>query len=440
MGEAFGHRLRALRQERGLQQSDLAGPGVSVSYLSMLENGNREPTPRVLEHLSAVLGVDPLVLSGPTPRDQLSDSQKIQLAGAEFALSNGDPARAVEEFSALEAAVGLPASWGLARALEAAGRIDDALVALERVLGAAADEGDAALQCRAHIARSRCLLETGEDVASLQAALDAMNVVEEHGLTGTDEHAQAMSTLVGRYYTVGDLLNAETVARDLLNLVDAGSSWKARGSAYWNAAGVAEASGDLDKAVTYAERALALLSEGDDDRAWARCAIACAWFWMRHHDASTHLDAIDQLLTQAGRKLSTAGTDTDLAYLDTEQARAALLRGDTDTATRLATQALTRLGGEPRHETADTLLVLAQAQYQQGRTEDAARTADQLEMTLLSLPHNRMAAHTWRGLGDLHNSLGNHDAAYRALEHALNAHALPTLPTTSPQQQPRAKK
>ncbi|MFL6098573.1 MAG: helix-turn-helix domain-containing protein [Actinomycetales bacterium] len=432
MAEQFGQRLKALRLQRGLQQSDLSGPGVSVSYVSMLENGKREPTARVIAHLAGVLGLDPFELSGPTLADKLDDERRWALAGAELALSTGEHERARAEFAALEASVGLPASWGLARALEALGDLEAALTVLDRVVVGVGLTGDYLLLVRAHIARSRCFGEIGEDVAALEAAIEAATTIESHGLTGTDEHAQALSTLVGRYYTVGDLLNAETTARELLALVDAGSSWKARGSAYWNVAGVAEALGDLPRAVAYAERALALLSEGDDERAWARCAVACAWFWMRHPDAPEHLDAVDRLLAQAGSKLATSGTDTDLAYLETEQARAALLHGDPDAAVNLADRALERLGTQARAETADTLLVLAQAHLERGDHETSAALADQLELTLLSLPHSRPAAHTWRGLADTHKALGNHDAAYRALEHALNAHALPTLPTTSP--------
>jgi tetratricopeptide (TPR) repeat protein len=157
---------------------------------------------------------------------------------------------------------------------------------------------------------------------------------------------------------------------------------------------------------------------------------------MRHPDALDHLNAVDQLLTQAGNKLAASGTDIDLAYLETEQARAALLHGDPDAALDLAGRALERLGSQPRAETADTLLVLAQAQLERGDHAAAGALAEQLEVTLLSLPHSRPAAHTWRGLADTQRALGNHDAAYRALEHALNAHALPTLPTTAARRTP----
>lgn len=49
----IGRRLRDLRRERGLKQSDLAGEGLSVSYLSLLESGKRPLTPAILRRLAA---------------------------------------------------------------------------------------------------------------------------------------------------------------------------------------------------------------------------------------------------------------------------------------------------------------------------------------------------------------------------------------------------
>jgi transcriptional regulator with XRE-family HTH domain len=428
MAETFGQRLRRLRAERGLQQADLVGPRVSISYISMLENGNREPTARVIEHLAAVLGVDAVELSGPAAAADMSEADRLALASAELLLAHGDWEGARAEFSALERSLGLPAAWGLARAQEALGQIEGALDTLERVVAGADAVGDGALIVRAHIARARCLSEQGEDVASLEAARAAVHAASEHGLEGTDEHVQAMSTLVGGLYSVGQYADAELVAADLIRLVDSGSSWRARGSAYWNAAGVAEARGDLTTAVAHSERALALLSEGDDERAWARCAVACAWFWMRHESAPQRLPEIERLLRMAGDKLRLSGTALDLAYLETEQARAALLAGDGAAAVLLAESALGRISAEQRSERATTLLVLAEARLAVEERDAARAAAEQLELTLMTLPSGRGTAITWRGLADVWKRLGNADAAYRALEEALNAQAISPSP------------
>lgn len=429
MPETFGQRLRALRVERGLQQGDLAGPGVSVSYISMLENDNREPTARVLDHLAEVLSVDVPTLTGPVPADELTVGDRLALATAEVSLAHGDHADALAAFAALEPRHGLPATWGRARALDALGRLDEAAELMASVAARAGAEGEHLLALRALIKRSRCLQEAGEPVAALDCSLAAVATVDAHGLAGTDEHAQAVAGLMGCYYEVGDIANAERIARDLLAVVDAGGSWSARGSAYWNAAGVAEAAGDMDTAVAYAGRAVALFSEGDDERASARCAIAYAWFWMRHPAARDHLDDVDRALASAEAKLATSGTSLDLVYLDTEKARAALLRDHPPDAADLAQRALDRLGADPVPETLDTLLILAEAYLALVDLDEARGLCDRLEMTLLALPATRASAQTWRGLADAWKRLGEPDAAYRALERALDVQTITASPT-----------
>ncbi|MFM2044697.1 MAG: hypothetical protein RLY86_3273 [Pseudomonadota bacterium] len=56
--KAFGAHLRAVRTEKGLTQEDLAHrTGVSVGYLSQLENGRRNPSLLLMLALGEALGV-----------------------------------------------------------------------------------------------------------------------------------------------------------------------------------------------------------------------------------------------------------------------------------------------------------------------------------------------------------------------------------------------
>lgn len=56
---ALGRRLRRLREERGLRQSDLAGGTLSAAYVSMIEHGRRRPSARVIADLAGRLAVHP---------------------------------------------------------------------------------------------------------------------------------------------------------------------------------------------------------------------------------------------------------------------------------------------------------------------------------------------------------------------------------------------
>ncbi|MDP3406312.1 MAG: helix-turn-helix transcriptional regulator [Brevundimonas sp.] len=56
----FGKNVRALRDEAGLSQEELAfRAGMKRTYLSDLERGTRNPTVRALGRLAAALNVPP---------------------------------------------------------------------------------------------------------------------------------------------------------------------------------------------------------------------------------------------------------------------------------------------------------------------------------------------------------------------------------------------
>lgn len=429
MADGFGVRLRRIRTDQGLRQSDLAGPGISASYISMLETDKREPTPQVVMALAQRLNVSESALIPVEDGADLPIEIRRRLASAEMALRHGDAAFARTTFTELLPLAGLEAAWGLARAEEAIGQLEVALLVYAQVENSARISKDGLRAVRASIAMARCLAQTGDEFRAIGILDGALLTIDEFGLTGSDEHVQAVSALMGAHYSANQFGEATRIAKSLLTMVDDGGSWKARGSAYWNAAGVAEAAGDVVLATKYAERAVALMSEGDDERALARCSVACAWFWLRHPDGSQQLDRIELLLKNAHGWLERCGTVLDLGYAETELARVALLRGDSASALRWARLASDRFGREPRSQAPDTLLVTAEAQMLGGDSTGARITADALEMTLKGLPHTREISMAWRGLADLLKRLGDPESAYRALEGALQANNVDSAPS-----------
>ncbi|MCW2545317.1 MAG: transcriptional regulator, family, partial [Frankiales bacterium] len=133
---AFGERLRAQRQAQGMTQAELTGPGVSASYLSLLEAGHRQPTTKVVAALAARLGVDArFLLTGEdsTQREEL----ELEVRFAELALLSGDAAEARRALDRLAASTPAedPLRWrvdhGLARAQERCGDLEAAIEGLE---------------------------------------------------------------------------------------------------------------------------------------------------------------------------------------------------------------------------------------------------------------------------------------------------------------------
>lgn len=59
--EVFATNLRRIRNAKGLSQDDLAyEAGISRSYLSQLEKGGFYASLKIIEKLSATLGVEPV--------------------------------------------------------------------------------------------------------------------------------------------------------------------------------------------------------------------------------------------------------------------------------------------------------------------------------------------------------------------------------------------
>jgi transcriptional regulator with XRE-family HTH domain len=426
--QTFGALLREVRLAHGLTQSDLTGPGISASYVSLLEHGKREPTAHVLAQLAARLGVDVADLTPVPAPAALPDETRWRLSGAELALVNGEPAYARAEFAALVQVAGLPAVWGLARSSEALGDLEAALAEFHAAADLADELHETLRALDARIALARCYFSTRDELRAIAVLETALALVHTSGLSGSDQHAQALSSLMGCHTSLGQLGEATRIAAVLLDLVESGGTWRARGSAYWNAALVAEAAGDLSAATAYADRAVALFSEGDDERSLARVSAACAWFWLRHPDGPDRLDDIERMLLDARETLQQCGTQGDIANAETELARVALLRATPDDALAWADSAIERLGLEARAQTPDALLARGEALWMSGDVAAALATADTVEMTLQSMPQTREAAHTWRGLAELWNRLDRTDQAFRALERALDAHAVHASP------------
>jgi len=64
MVSEVGARIRSLRTARGLTQAQVAEPQYTKAYISMLESGRTRASMKALEHIAAVLGVQPSDLLG----------------------------------------------------------------------------------------------------------------------------------------------------------------------------------------------------------------------------------------------------------------------------------------------------------------------------------------------------------------------------------------
>src|SRR3954470_22152328 len=128
----FAERLRTLRRAAGLSQTELAGDGLSPSYISLLESGRRQPSPAAAALLAAKLGCSTSHLLNGEPSEHERRIQ-LELAYAELALRHDCAQEAIERLAALLAEPELPAADAaeagllLARAQEHAGDLAGAV-------------------------------------------------------------------------------------------------------------------------------------------------------------------------------------------------------------------------------------------------------------------------------------------------------------------------
>src|ERR671925_337000 len=103
----LGSRVRRLRNERGLTQTELAAARVSKEYISQIETGKTRPTQQMLDWLAERLGVDPhYLVEGVSDRDHREHEAVV--VRAEEAVREKRYRDAVDAISSLARTPGSP--------------------------------------------------------------------------------------------------------------------------------------------------------------------------------------------------------------------------------------------------------------------------------------------------------------------------------------------
>jgi tetratricopeptide (TPR) repeat protein len=419
--ESIGERVRALRVQRGLSQEQLAGPGLSPSYVSLIESGRRTPAEPALVALAAALGttVDYLrhgASSGP-PRQA-----ELDLRLAEVALASGAYGAAEQRFrsqvAVTDPVIRRAAQEGLAQALEAQGRLEQA-IALYEALRERDDPGGEGW-IRTTIALIRCYREAGDLGRSADLGERALDRLAALGLGASDLHVQLGASVAFTAYERGDLVRARHLIDRVMQQADALGSARAQGSALWNAAVISAERGEVGTALELSEQALRLFHEQSRSRSTARLRNSYAELLLRTEPPQP--ERALALLESARSDLAEVGTITDLAYCETEIARAHLMLGDPSAAVEAARQALHHLpAAEERLERGRALVVLADAWLVAGDGEAAEAAYQEAAANLSAAGAGRQAARVWRQLADHLERRGDVAGALAALKAASDA-------------------
>jgi transcriptional regulator with XRE-family HTH domain len=422
----LGRRLRAARVAKGLTQSELAGPGLSVGYVSRMESGQRRPTGKVLAELASRLGA-PLeqLLGGMAPREV--DEIRLMLDYAELALESGEPqeaeTRVREVLERVPAAVddlAERARYLHARALEAQGRSDDAILELEELLAGGASD---LTRVKAGIALSRVYRDSGDLGRAIDTGEQILVRLADAGLDSCDEAVQLAVTVAAGYFERGDSGHAVRICRTAIAKAEALGSPTARACAYWNASVMQAERGQLREAVWLAERALSLLDEGRESRNLARLRAQLGR--MQLSLDPPELAAARENLEQAKQQLAwSSATPAELAMTELDLARADFLGGDLASARLLITRVQAATEGHAPILAAEAKALEGQLLATQGDTAAAAAAYQQAVHLLTAIGADRGAAQLWFDLAGLLEEVGQVDEAREAYRRAASSTGL----------------
>jgi tetratricopeptide (TPR) repeat protein len=431
--EAIGARLRRLRLERGLSQRDVAGEGVSFTYVSRIESGQRQPSVKALRVLARKLGVTAEYLE--TGRDVPSSTAWELAAGdAELELRLGDTEEAERRFQTLlleaqvegEDADADRARVGLALALAGQGRHREATELLDDVLSrgrpAVAERAD----LYAALGRSYAAAgETPRAVALFRSCLEEIAATPSpdpvlyvrfatylsYALTDVGDTAAAHEALAGAVARVQGVQDRTTLVR-----------------LYWSLARYYAHEGPPARALEYIRKAIALLEAGEDTLYLARAHESCASLLLDQGDpgdAEEHLDVAEALYGELSEPALVGSARA-------ERARLGIQTGDLAGARADALAALDLLERGEAVEVGRTWRTLGAVFDQLGEPDLADRSYRTAVERLLDQAAGKELAETYRAYGKFLRAQGREGEALDVYERAADL-AARTVAIPSPQ-------
>lgn len=281
----IGQKLHEIRKQRGLRLTDVARGIVSVGYLSMIEQGQRTPSPQVLSALAARLDVDQAVLeAGSFASARLTDVIEIQEALWHHLI--GDYSEAIRRYRQVlkrGSTVAGEATRGISRSLLRAGEPQEALHMVRRRAAALFTVGDWATEAGNSLTAGLCLLQLGDLSAAHESLQHAADITGLHA-PGSDMHLSSLVYL-GRCQLRRGLVSAANSSfqsflsdfsslRPMHTLATTASHW-------WVQAFEQIGSHDLVGAIRTRERALALRSLVATADVKLRMAVECVGYLVR---------------------------------------------------------------------------------------------------------------------------------------------------------------
>jgi transcriptional regulator with XRE-family HTH domain len=396
----FGERLRRLRQQCGLKQTDLADEGLSASYVSRIESGNRAVTPHVAQVLAERLGVDITAFQS---------NREIYLArllaDGQSSLAAGNHAAAAAAFeAALDQAVDAPlaTAWlirhSLTIALSNLGRLADWRRHQSELVTLATEAASPDLLTQAYTGMSNCLRLSG-DVGEAYAAARAARDHSRDADVSPGHQLQATMAMIAAESETGRAADSTRRAEELLGLLDEDTPAPLRAQALWAAASTYVARGRHDEAIELLMQAIGGLDSGEDLVTWARLRLTVVSL---AHRAGHTVDAEScASFHEAAHVLRLTAIPIYQAQLDVIEARIAFAKERFSEARTLCEAALARADLLSFRDAARAQMLRAQATARTGEPGQAIADLRAVAERLDEAGARDLSAEAWRLLAEL---------------------------------------
>ncbi len=427
--QTFGTRLRQLRGERGLRQLDLVGDNISASYISLLEADRRDPTDRVVRHLSERLGCAPEDLWLPGEETARRPAEvELRMARAALAVGKVDEAeawyrRVLAEHDG-DTGISQEAEFGLARASEQAGRHAQAAEGYRACLAAAEDPAYPHwLGATMGLVRS---LACGDDAESaVAAALLAKRQISEAGLDVSDVAVEVRAILATVLCERGDYASAEEPVVEALKIVPKVGDHQALTKTYWQAAAAAYKANRPGYAQEFAGR---ITDIDAHDYGHTLGMLRAVYGSLLLRQSPPDPQKAREMLELAVTDLDASGAVGDAMRCRSDLMRALIMLDDCAEALTLA-DAILGDADTPPMERIRARLLLATAQCLLGDTEAARAACQASRAELEDQPHGSQTSQLWSLLGEAMTQVGDTEGAIHAYRCAINGLGIDLPPT-----------
>jgi tetratricopeptide (TPR) repeat protein len=407
---AVGQRLREARTSAGLTQRQLAYPGCTAAYISLIESGARVPSYQVLLELGRRLGVsaDHLATGSASGGDD-------PLFSAELAARLGDRAEARAMYESIIAETVSPllvarARVGLGLLAFESGDHEPAIELLEAGL-ADTKPGVATAVAADRLGRAYAL--TGRFAEALALFSRYLSAAKERGdrLDSIRFSVLLANTQIDRC----DYGAAEAVLSEILDEAKGAADPTDRASVYWTQSRLHSSQNEPELAGRFARLALASLEQTEHTGYVASAFILLATL----ENDQGHAEEARALVEQADPIVRAAGNRYDIGLLDLECARAELGLGNPEQAASRALGSLPLLAHSSPTNAGRGYALAASIFRELGDTE---RALELYELAAETFPaDDRHAADAYHAMAEIAEAAGRKDDAIAYLKRALAA-------------------